>query len=214
MRVTVKICGLCDAAAVDAAVEAGADAVGFVLAEHSPRALTLAAAARLAARVPSGVRRIAVLGRDPDAALLAQLRALPFDAVQLYEPSALGAAQLAPLELLPAVADGPGLLRRALAAQGRSGRATAIVVDGPGGGGRGRAGDHRRIAAVAWRVPIVLAGGLDPDNVGAAVAHVRPVGVDVSSGVERRPGVKDGARIRAFVAAARAAASGLREGAA
>jgi phosphoribosylanthranilate isomerase len=80
----------------------------------------------------------------------------------------------------------------------------AVLVDGPLGGGRGVAADTNRVAAVAQLRPVVLAGGLTPDTVGPSIARVRPFGVDVSSGVEQAPGVKDPARIHAFLQAVRA----------
>jgi phosphoribosylanthranilate isomerase len=201
MRTQVKICGLRDARGLDAAVAAGADAIGLVLERGSRRAVPRSEARQLLARVPPGVRRVAVFVR-PSAEELRAAVDLGFDAVQ-------AAAPFAPpsdfgLGFVPAVADGPDLLARAAEA-----RATArpprcaILVDGPRGGGRGETADHDRVAALAWRVPLWLAGGLDPDRVAAAIHRVRPIGVDVSSGVESAPGIKDPARIAAFVAAVR-----------
>lgn len=200
MRVRVKICGLRDAVGIDAAVAAGADAVGIVLEPRSPRAVPLAAAAPLLERVPHGIRKVAVFVR-PDDRALAAVAELGFDAVQAFAPYAPPAD--IPLGFVPAVTDGPDLHARAEAARHTARGAGFVLVDGPRGGGRGEKADPDRVAALAWRVPVVLAGGLTPDDVAASIAHVRPVGVDVSSGVESAPGIKDPARIAAFLAAVR-----------
>lgn len=208
MQLQVKICGLRDRSHIAAAVAAGADALGFVFAS-SPREVPLDQAADLLAAVPESVARVAVF-RTPDPDVLQQVLQLPIDAVQA-DATWDGAADLPPaVHYLPVVADGPGLMDRLGAAMQRlpAGRGT-VLVDGPGGAGLGVLGDHGRITEAARSYPITLAGGLDPDNVAEAVRQVRPVAVDVSSGVESQRGVKDPRRIRAFVAAARAAAGPL-----
>lgn len=207
MRVRAKICGLRHVAEVEAAVEAGADAIGFVFA-RSPREVTVEAARPLIEAVPDGVDAVAVF-RRPDPAVVQALIALGIDGIQ-------GDAD-APVALpdgvywLPALKDGPDLAARSAAlpvsAVGRGLRG-AILVDGPLGGGRGIQADAERVAGVAASRCVVLAGGLAPDTVGSAIARVRPFGVDVSSGVESAPGVKDTGRIRAFLAAVRATEAG------
>jgi phosphoribosylanthranilate isomerase len=201
MRVRVKICGLSDARSVEAAVEAGADAVGFVFHPSSPRAITPGRASRLLPLVPPHVEKVAVFA-TPDPAVLREVEDLPFDTVQANHPWASRPGLARRLAYLPAVADGPDLAERV--SRARASATGPVLVDGPRGPGLGELADHRRIAAVAWRLPIVLAGGLDPENVKRALAHVRPAGVDVSSGVESARGVKDPDRIRAFVDAVRA----------
>ncbi len=202
MRIFVKICGLTSEAAVYAAVDAGADAIGFVLAP-SPRRVTTARAAALAERVPPGVLRVLVF-RHVDAGELQACRdALDFDVVQAdagaiaaleaRDPAARGA------DFLPVHHDGVDLLERVAAST------RLCVLDGPLGPGRGARADVDRAARLARQRPILLAGGLDADVVGDAIARVRPFGVDVSSGVEAIPGMKDPRRIAAFVAAVRAA---------
>ena len=221
MREFVKICGLRRAEEIDVAVSAGADAIGFVCAQGSPRFVSVA---QLAELVPA-VRRAAVRsGRevgcwvvfgpidDPaavDAALDVGVGAGRLDAVQAYDPidscpSVLPRLRDTGVSFVPAVSDGDQLLDRVLAASGRAfGPVGTVLVDGPRGGGTGITGDLRRIAATAWRQPLLLAGGLDPLNVADAIRIVRPAGVDVSSGVEKARGVKDTAAIGAFVVAAR-----------
>lgn len=187
----VKICGLTTPEAVDQAVLAGADAVGFVLAT-SPRQVDLPTLRRLAERVPTDVIKVAVF-REAPLALLPELVGV-VDVIQADAP-------LPPLPEglrgLPALADGPDLARRAADA------GEWLLVDGPRGGGRGEPANWARVAVVAVGRRLVLAGGLRPENVAEAVSRVRPWGVDVSSGVERSPGDKDPARVAAFVAAAR-----------
>jgi phosphoribosylanthranilate isomerase len=121
---------------------------------------------------------------------------------------------------LPVLHDGPALLRRRLpagigasarAAAGAAGDFGAVLLEARGRGGRGVAPDWARAARLARRVRLVLAGGLTPENVGAAIRRVRPYAVDVSSGVERAPGVKDTRLIRLFIAAVRSAALAIED---
>ena len=199
----VKICGLRRVLEVQAAAEAGADAIGLVFA-RSPRQVSPREARPLIEAVPDGIDVVAVF-RTPDPDVLAAVLDLGIDAVQ----ADAGWEGDLPDDVyfLPALKDGPGLEARAAALPRDPvgpGLRGAILVDGPLGGGRGIAADAARVARVARSRPVVLAGGLRPDTVGASVARVRPFGVDVSSGVESAPGVKDPARIRAFVEAVRA----------
>jgi phosphoribosylanthranilate isomerase len=196
VTIWVKICGLTSPEAVAAAVEAGADAVGFVFHPGSPRHLAPAAAAGLARAVPSGVLRVAVTRHPTQAdvdAIVAVLRpdalqtdAADFDALRL--PAALGR-----LPVLRTGTPPPAHLPD---------RCLYESADS----GRGATADWREAAELGRRTELVLAGGLTAGNVAAAVAAVRPFGVDVSSGVERAPGRKDAGLIRDFIAAARAAA--------
>ena len=197
MRVGVKVCGLTTPFAVRAAVDAGADAVGFVFAK-SPRQVTIEQAARLCADVPPFVTRVAVM-RWPSAPALARvLAAVPVDVVQLYPSPGDPAPELGQRRYLPAFCDSDDL----------DARLAVVAPDGPvlldgARAGHGEAADWTRIAGIARDRPVVLAGGLDPDNVQAAIRAVRPVAVDVSSGVESSPGIKDASRIADFVAAVR-----------
>lgn len=193
----VKICGLTTPEAVDAAAEA--DMVGFVFAP-SPRQVTAAQARDLAARLPASVLRVAVF-KEATAAEIAQVcQIFPADLVQVEPGPALPAGP----GLLPVFHDHPGVA----AEIGRCTEALILLEAAPSGGGTGQTGDWFRAAALSRQRAVMLAGGLNPENIADAVAQVRPAAVDVSSGVERRRGVKDPARIRAFIAAARAAHRG------
>ncbi len=209
MTLRIKICGLKTAEAVAAAVDAGADELGFVLVP-SPRQLSIDDAATLRGSIPAALLSCAVFRNPPDETSLADLLAQfrpdivqaeidPSQYTQLKEGVGEGVA------MRPVVLDGPEALATidALVAAG----AETIVLDGPSGQGMGVRVDIARAAEAAQRVRLVLAGGLNPENVEAAVRAIRPAGVDVSGGVESSPGVKDVDRIRAFVAAARAGAS-------
>lgn len=196
MRLWIKVCGVASEAALEAAIAAGADAVGFVFNAGSPRNLAPLRAAELAARVPPGVSRIAVT-RHPTQSLLDAI-------VAAFRPDLLQTdlGDLEYLRLPPWLAALPVL---------RSGGAPSrplpprFLFEGAESG-RGDAADWQQAAVLARRAELVLAGGLAPGNIRAALEAVRPFGVDVSSGVESSPGVKDAALIHEFVAAARAAA--------
>jgi phosphoribosylanthranilate isomerase len=206
LSVRVKLCGLANEDALRAVGDARPDAVGFVLAP-SPRRVDVDTLTRLLAWVPDGVERWAVF-RTPDEGTLSAIAALPLTGVQA-DATWDGRGLPERLAWLPVFADGPDLVERVRSAgfDGRSrevrGLVGAFVVDSARGGGSGERVDVARAVAAARLGPLVLAGGLRPENVGEAVEAVRPWAVDVSSGVESAPGVKDPGRIAAFVAAAR-----------
>ena len=192
MSLLVKICGMTDEAAIDAAVEAGADALGFVFYASSPRNLVPQRARALAARVPSQVRRVAVM-LHPDGAL--------WEAVaQVLRPDVLQTdhEDLARLQVDPGIELWPVLREGALPARLPS----AFVYEGRRSG-KGETVDWRVAAGIARCGRMILAGGLDAANVAEAIAIVDPWGVDVSSAVESRPGIKDADKVRAFIEAAR-----------
>jgi phosphoribosylanthranilate isomerase len=188
----IKICGLTSADAVAAALAAGVDAIGFVFAE-SPRRLSAEDAARLAAPARGKARCVAVT-RHPTQPQLDELLAT-------FRPDVLqtDAGDLARLRL-------PGALELLPVVRGAGAAAppARLLFEGPGSGVGARC-DWSLAAALARRTQLVLAGGLDAGNVAGAIAAVRPFGVDVSSGVEERPGVKSPAEVERFAAAARAA---------
>jgi len=205
--VRVKICGINDAVCFDAAVAAGADYLGFVFFPPSPRYVTPVQAAALSARHPGGPQRVGLFV-DPDPAAIADtLCRVRLDVLQLY--GAVDAAALRARFGLPvwraigieAAADLPG----------DAGGADALVLEAkpPPGATRpgGNAASFDWSPLRHWRAPApwVLAGGLTPDNVAAAIEATGAAMVDVSSGVERTRGVKDPALIRAFIINARAA---------
>lgn len=197
MRVFIKICGLRTAGMVRAAVDAGADAVGFVFAV-SPRRVTPEVAADLAAMAPAGVLRVAVM-RHPLADEWREVAEIMRpDWLQTEARDFAGLDMPAGVEALPVYRDVSGLDSAALA---REDRALFEAV----ASGTGQTPDWDRARRLASLTRLVLAGGLHPDNVGEAIRRVRPWGVDVSSGVESSRGVKDPAKIKAFVAAVRRA---------
>ncbi|HXB18083.1 MAG TPA: phosphoribosylanthranilate isomerase [Steroidobacteraceae bacterium] len=191
----IKICGMTTPDAIATALEAGADAIGFVFAA-SPRQLTPEAAAQLARPARGRVRCIAVTRHPGQPALDELLRVFRPDVLQTDEAD-LGALRLPPsLELLPVVR----------AAERAAALPPRILFEGPASGS-GTASDWSAARRLSRSTQLVLAGGLDCANVAQAIATVRPFGVDVSSGVEARPGVKSPLKITQFVAAARAAAA-------
>jgi phosphoribosylanthranilate isomerase len=188
----VKICGMTTPEAVEAALAAGVQALGFVLAA-SPRRVTPAVAAGLARPARGRVACVAVT-RHPSQEEIEEILAV-------LEPDILqsDAEDLASLRL-PAQLGLMPVLRAAPAAQARL--PPRLLFEGPRSGVGARC-DWGAARALAGATQLVLAGGLDAANVGDAIAQVLPYGVDVSSGVEERPGVKSPAAIARFVAAAR-----------
>ena len=201
-----KFCGLTTPGDVDAAVRAGASHVGLVFFPRSPRHLSLARAAELAARVPPGVARVALTVDADDAALDAILEAVPVDLLQMHgaEPPERTAALRARVPVMKALG-----VRGAAdldAVEAYAGSVDMLLVDAkppPGAlpGGNGLAFDWTLLAGRSWPVPWMLAGGLHAGNVAEAVRATGAPFVDVSSGVEAAPGIKDPARIAAFAAA-------------
>lgn len=195
----VKICGVTCPEHAIAAADAGATMVGLVFVPRSPRAIGRSTAESILAALPSDVEPVALLagaeGRDD---LLSWWRG----AVQLHGDETE--------DECARIADRVGRVMRGLPfSEGAVRRWDAcpavrmLVVDGPAGGS-GHGFDHGALAAImpSLRAPVLLAGGLGPTTVAAAIARVRPWGVDVSSGVERVRGTKDPAMIAAFCAAA------------
>jgi phosphoribosylanthranilate isomerase len=214
MDVRVKICGLREEAHVAAAVEAGARYVGFVFFAKSPRNVTVGTAARLAATVPPGVAKVALVVDATDAELDAIVAAVPLDMLQLHgneSPDRVaGIRARFGLPVMKAVGiAGPEDVEK-IALYGKVADQILVDAKAPKGaavpGGNGLAFDWTLIARKYWPCPWMLAGGLTPDNVAEAIRLTGARQVDVSSGVELAPGVKDAGLIRAFVAAAQAAA--------
>lgn len=193
----VKVCGLRTPETVDAAVEAGADAVGFVFAPGSVRLVEPAAAAELVARVPEGVETVGVFRGQPIDEVLRLARASGVGTIQLHgdEPDEYFArAAEAGFRTIRAIS-----ASRYTASGHAGGERLLIDATVPGSGEPFDPADLPVPPTVDW----LLAGGLRPGTVAALVAAFGPSGVDVSSGVESAPGVKDPALIRAFVRAAR-----------
>jgi len=190
----IKICGMTSPAAVEAALEAQVDAIGFVFAS-SVRKLTPGVAATLARPARGRVRCVAVMQHPTQAAVDEVLRTFAPDLLQSDAGDFARLRLPAALETLAVVREGAELPVPLPA---------RILFEGPASG-RGRVSDWSLAAALASRTELVLAGGLSEVNVAAAIAQVHPFGVDVSSGVEASPGVKSPAAIARFVAAVRAA---------
>ncbi|MEU4268438.1 phosphoribosylanthranilate isomerase [Streptomyces sp. NPDC026092] len=197
----VKVCGLRTECDVEVAVEAGADAIGFVFAE-SPRRIDPDAAARLAARVPDGVLTVGVFRDQPLDEVRALADATGVRAVQLH-----GHEDLAYFDALRAVLPSGRTFIRAASVRdeapafGERGE-DVLLLDAPVPGA-GETWDLTGKRLPGPGVRWLLAGGLTPGNVAAAARTARPWGVDVSSGIESSRGVKDPELIRAFLAAAR-----------
>lgn len=209
--IRVKICGLAEPAGVAAALQAGADALGFVFFERSPRFVTAQQAAALSAPAAGVARRVGLFVDAPDELIAAVLAPCPLDALQLHgaEPPARVAEVRARFGLPVIKALGIAGADDLAAARAHAGAADLLLLDAkppPGAdrpGGHARAFDWSLVAGMRFRVPWLLAGGLTPGNVADAIAATGAPGVDVSSGVEAAPGVKDPAKVLAFVAAAR-----------
>lgn len=193
----VKICGLTDEGDVAAAVEAGADALGFVFAE-SVRAVTPGHAARISRDIPEGLRRVAVMLHPSADEWRAVLREFKPDVLQT------DAEDLATLVVPETVERWPVFRERGEPPV--AGLDSPFVYEGPKSG-TGATVDWRLAGRHALAGRMILAGGLSPANVASAISAVRPWGVDASSSLERAPGRKDAAKMAAFVSAARAADS-------
>lgn len=210
MTITVKICGITTAEAAEAA--GAADLVGFVFYPPSPRAVSPAQAAELSALLPKGVRRVGLFV-DPTEAVIAETLALaPLDLLQLHgreTPDRVAAlrarfgCQMMKAIKVASAADIDG-------SQAFAGAADWLLFDAPPPnrpgalpGGNAVSFDWSLLKGRRIPLPWLLSGGLDPTNVRAAIAATGAPGVDVSSGVEDRPGLKSPDKIRAFIAAAR-----------
>jgi phosphoribosylanthranilate isomerase len=205
-RTRVKICGLTRAADVAAAVGAGADALGFNCYPRSPRHVPLDRLAELARGVPAFVTPVLLFVNATADEVERALDLVPHALLQFHgdeDAAACARAGRPYLRALRMQADADYA-----AAQVQYADALALLADAPapGFGGSGLTFDWSRLPPPSARTaPLVLAGGLTPDNVGAAIAAVRPHAVDVASGVEQAPGIKDAGKITAFIAAVRAA---------
>lgn len=213
MALEVKICGLKTAGAVDAALDAGADLLGFVFFPRSPRHLPLEAAPELVARVAGRARKVALTVNADDALLAQVIAAYTPDILQLHgseSPERVGEVRARfglPVMKAIAVATRDDLL----VVPAYAAVADRLLFDAkppPDAalpGGNGVAFNWDVLAGLDAGRPVMLSGGLDTGNVSQALAAVRVDGVDVSSGVEDAPGMKSPERIRAFVAAVRQA---------
>jgi phosphoribosylanthranilate isomerase len=218
MPLLVKICGLKTPDALDVALLAGADMVGFVFFPPSPRHVDFEAARPLAARVRGRALKVALSVDADDAWLRATIEAVAPDMLQLHGKETpkrvLAVKSRFRLPVMKAI---PVATRDDLACVPDYAEVADRLLfdahaprDATRPGGLGMPFEWQLLKNIDPRAPFMLSGGLDPDNVAEAVAITRAGGVDVSSGVERAPGEKDHDRIRAFIRAARGAAGGRR----
>jgi phosphoribosylanthranilate isomerase len=199
----MKFCGITRREDAFGAADAGATAIGFVFAPSSPRAITPDAARTIARALPPFVLRVGVFVDQGASWLRYVAEAVGLDLVQLHGRETPSAACWWPrmIKALPRDVD-------LLAAASEWPDDVTMLVDAATGdapGGTGRLADWPAAAALARTRRVVLAGGLTAENVGEAIAIVRPYAVDVSSGIETRPGEKSAARMRAFAHAVEAA---------
>lgn len=201
--VAIKVCGITRMEDALLAASVGVSALGFVFWPGSPRYVEPEAAQRIIGLLPPMIAVVGVFVNQPLEDVRRIAAEIGLTAVQLH------GAETADYwnSLSPRVIKAVPLSSRADAdAIGRYPREVTLLLDAHDPvryGGTGRTIDWRVAAAIAATRPVILSGGLRPDNVAAAIQQVRPYGVDVSSGVEQQPGVKDASRLQAFVRAAR-----------
>lgn len=202
MSVRVKICGLTRVADVEAAVRAGADALGFVFTPRSKRFLQTDTAVALVKAVPAFVTRVGLF-LDQDAGEVASVvKRVPLSLLQFHGTESGRYCRQFGLPYIKAVSMGSEW--DSAAVDDEYADAAGVLLDShePGGvGGTGHSFDWHSVPDL--RLPLILAGGLNPANVGRAVTAVRPWAVDVSSGVEDAPGVKNEQKIIEFIKEAR-----------
>lgn len=223
-RTRIKICGIRTPEAALASVDAGADSIGLVFVQGSPREVSVEEALAIVESLPAMVEPVALFANESSGRILSIARQLSLRTVQLHGRERVeDVLALAPLRVIKAVAFEPDTFQDTLAIW-RSGPANvaAILVDAPPPpdsaqvtGGHGQSFDWNSLAQAREQglfddlTPLVLAGGLKPENVEQAIRTTRPYAVDVSSGVESSRGVKDVALIHAFCAAVRQADAAL-----
>jgi len=205
-RTRIKFCGFTLAQDVELAVELGVDFIGLVFAPHSPRRLSLPQARELRALVPDGIGVVALCMDQRLDEVRAIADAVQPDVLQFHGEEDEPFTTQFSLPFWKTIAMGEAGIDLAHELS-RFPDAAAFLLDGHGAGeqgGSGKSFDWTRVPREVDK-PILLAGGLTADNVGLAIATAKPWGVDVSSGIESAPGVKGAEKMRAFVAAVRAA---------
>jgi phosphoribosylanthranilate isomerase len=203
----VKICGITSVEDAAAAVDAGADALGLVFVRGTPRVIGREMAEQIAAGIPPLVTTVGVFVDQPLEEILSVIARCRLQAVQLHgnEPAALSCE--IPVKVIKAIRVRDAADLREIATYPAHAFLLDAFVEGkPGGTGTTIPWDLARQAT--GRLPVILSGGLRPENVAQAVRAVRPFAVDVSSGVETGPGRKDHRKVRDFIAAVREADRG------
>lgn len=208
-RTRIKICGVRDPETALIAAECGADAVGLVFAEGSPRRVTPDEAWAVASVLPPFVMTVGLFVDADPSAIIEVGERCPFDYVQLHGSESESDARECGCRIIKAIRFEAATIEADFARWNEVDEVRALLIDG-GAGGEGRTLDWEALARVKELCahPIILAGGLKPENVAEAIRIVRPWGVDVSSGVERARGKKDPRLIAAFCEAVRAADRG------
>lgn len=209
MRTRVKICGMTRPEDIAAAVEAGADAVGLIFYPKSKRYVSLDVAARLRSTVPAFVNVVALFVNATDLEVKQVLDAVGPDLLQFHGDETPEACERHGRRYMKAFrVGGPGAQTAAQLARTcapyRGAAGWLFDSYSAGYGGSGLAFEHallQDVRADKQSAPVILSGGLSPDNIQAAVAALRPYAVDVSSGVEESPGIKSATRIRSFLQA-------------
>ncbi|MBC7206698.1 MAG: phosphoribosylanthranilate isomerase [Methyloversatilis sp.] len=197
-RTRIKVCGFTREADLDGALALGVDAVGFVLYPPSPRAVTVARAAELARRVPPFVTRVGLFVNEDAATVEQAAREAALDLLQFHGDETAEYCERFGLPWIKAVRVRPETDLLECADRFRGARALLLDAWSEAWGGSGKRFDWSLIPP-SLPMPLILSGGLDPDNVAEAVRNIRPSAVDVSSGVESAKGIKDVAKVAAFI---------------
>ena len=210
-RTRIKVCGLTREVDVDAAVEAGADAIGFVLYEKSPRHVSAARAGELARRLPPFVTPVVLLVNADEALLARALAAVPHALLQFHGDESPSACAAPSRSFIRAARMAAGFDLLDFARQFEAAQALLVDAHVDGYGGGGQVFDWSLLAGLPASLArnLILSGGLHAGNVGEGIRRVRPWAVDVSSGVEAAKGIKDAARLTEFCLAVREADRGL-----
>ncbi|MDF0667529.1 MAG: phosphoribosylanthranilate isomerase [Nitrospira sp.] len=202
----IKICGITNGEDANVAIRAGADALGFVMYGKSPRFVEPAAARAIVASLPPFVLPVGVFVNEEAERVRALMDECGFALAQLHgDESALYCQNLGRPVLKAFRLKDSGTLLALAEFQGRA-NVRGVVIDAfsdQAYGGTGQTVDWTLAQEAARSIPVILAGGLTPQNVAGAIQMVRPYGVDVSSGVEQSPGKKDHHKLKAFIEAAR-----------
>jgi len=205
-RTRIKICGITRAEDLQAAVAQGVDAIGFVFYEPSPRYVSPERAAELVSLLPPFVTSVGLFVDAVPEAIAATLRRVPLDLLQFHGDETASQCNIFGRPYIKAARVRPGLDLVEYASLFPDARGLLLDAFVEGYGGAGKSFDWTLIPP-ALPLPVILSGGLDAQNVGEAMARVRPWAVDVSSGVEVSKGIKDAAKIASFVAGVRDADS-------
>lgn len=209
IRTRIKICGVRDAETALIAAECGADSIGLVFVSSSPRVVTIDEAYAIQSVLPAFVTSVGLFMNPKADDYLTTMVQADLDLGQLHgkEPEPL-VREIGP-DLIKAIRYRRDTIEADLHKWSRIDELDAVLIDG-GSGGTGETADWEHLAEVVdvCDHPVILAGGLTPENVGEAIRLVKPYAVDVSSGVESEPGVKDPAKIAAFCRAVREADRG------